>query len=144
MVPNMAKAADNYRYERKFLQFELTSQQIELLIKMHHAMFAEIYHQRYVNNIYCDSVDMKSYFDNVDGVFERTKARIRWYGELFGQIEKPVLELKIKNGLLGTKKSYLLHSFAIGERFDVKIISDVIKRSEIPETLRLMLASKVF
>lgn len=139
MVPNMAKAVNDDRYERKFQLSGLTLPQVELLVKHHPALFREIYPPRYVNNIYCDSVDMKSYFDNVAGVFERTKARVRWYGDLFGRIEEPVLELKIKNGLLGTKEFYPLHSFLIRERFSVQIIADIITISDIPETLRLKL-----
>ena len=36
---------------------------------------------------------IKNCFNNVDGLKNRVKVRIRWYGDLFGVIEKPVLEL---------------------------------------------------
>ena len=75
-------------------------------------------HQIYQNNLfhwvvvyknfYFDSVNFNNYYDNLDGNIFRTKIRIRWYGDLFGYIENPVLELKIKNGLLGNKISYNL------------------------------------
>ena len=41
----------------------------------------------------------------------RIKSRIRWYCEIFCVIEKPVLELKIKNSLLGRKESYPVNTF---------------------------------
>ena len=138
----MAKAAANdYRYERKFFIDELTCQEVKSLIKLHPALFIEIYHQRYVNNIYFDSFDMKSYFDNIDGAADRMKVRIRWYGDLFGLIEEPTLELKIKKGLLGTKKTYSLRPFCLDGHFDFDTISQVFKNSGIPETLRVQLIS---
>ena len=84
---------------------------------------------------------MKSYFDSVDGSPNRIKIRIRWYGDLFGDIQKPVLELKIKNGLLNMKNSFPLKPFSIGEFFEYNSIVDVIKISDIPEKLKLEMIS---
>ena len=81
---------EKYRYERKFFISKLTKYEVESLIKLHPAMFSEIYFPRFVNNLYFDSFNMKSYFDSVDGSPNRRKIRIRWYGDLFGDIEKPV------------------------------------------------------
>lgn len=44
---------------------------------------------------------MLAYQDNLIGISDRMKVRIRWYGALLGLIEEPVLELKIKRGFLG-------------------------------------------
>ena len=103
---NMENIANKYRYERKFLIRDLSVQEIETIIKLHPNFFSEIYYQRNVNNIYFDSLELESYQDNVTGSAQRVKTRIRWYGELFGLIEKPVLELKIKSGFLGRKESF--------------------------------------
>lgn len=128
----------NYRYERKFLISELIREEVESIVRLHPAIFSEIYHQRYVNNLYLDSFDMKSYFDNVNGAEYRMKCRIRWYGNLFGVIEKPVLELKIKNGSLGKKVSFPLNSFSIDERnFEFHAIVDSVKASKAPDALKL-------
>ena len=140
----MARAPNklnNFRYERKFLVSELTIHEIEAIVNLHPAVFSEIYHPRYVNNLYFDSFAMKSYFDNVDGVSERTKVRIRWYGDMFGAIEKPVLEFKIKQGSLGRKVSFPLIDFFIDERLQLECIADVFDSSEIPEGLRLNLSA---
>lgn len=113
-------AAVIYRYERKFLVEELLTQQIIALIKLHPALFIETYPPRYVNNIYLDTADMDYFNENICGVQERRKVRIRWYGDLLGAVKKPVLEIKIKNGLVGTKQSQQLQPFVFDESYDQK------------------------
>ena len=137
MVSSMAKAANNFRYERKFLISGRSQHEIELQVRLLPALFSEIYHQRFVNNIYFDSYEMKSYFDNIDGAVDRTKFRIRWYGDLFGTIEKPILELKIKKALLGTKESYPLSPFSLDQSFNSKTLANVFSNSDIPEIIKL-------
>lgn len=132
---------DNYRYERKFFISELTIQEVESIIRINPVMFSEIYHERFVNNIYFDSVSMESFFDNIDGSVDKTKFRIRWYDELFGYIEKPVLELKIKNGLLGKKESYPLRPFKLNNNFNVQSITANMEKSIIPEIIKMELKS---
>lgn len=132
---------EDYRYERKFFVSELTKYEIESIVRLNPAMFSEIYHPRFVNNLYFDSSNMKLYFDTVDGLKDRMKVRIRWYGDLFGIIEKPILELKIKNGLLGRKERFPLIPFSIGKGFQLDTIIDVFKRAEIPDVLKLDLIS---
>ena len=141
MAQNMEKAVSDYRYERKFFISDLTLDEVKLLVKLHPVLFSEIYHQRYINNIYLDSLEMKSYFDNIDGAADRLKVRIRWYGELFGPIEKPILELKIKKGLLGTKRSYLLNAFSLDSSFSSESLIHLFKNADIPEHLKLQLIS---
>ena len=102
-----------YRYERKYFITKITGKDIDSIVKLHPAIFSEIFHERSVNNIYFDTPDLNNYFDNIDGNMYRVKSRIRWYGMTFGVIEKPVLELKIKNGLLGRKESYSLDTFKL-------------------------------
>jgi hypothetical protein len=136
-----APSSVDYRYERKFAVSQLIRQEIETLIKLHPAMFSVTYPPRYVNNIYLDSFGMKNYFDNVDGLKDRAKVRIRWYGDLFGLIEKPVLEIKIKLGSVGRKDSYPLNPFPIDKCLRVGAVLDVFKASDIPDALRLDLMS---
>ncbi len=123
---------EKYRYEHKAIISKLNSKDIELLVKLHPAIFSEIYQQRFVNSIYFDSFNMQNYFDNVDGFSERMKIRIRWYGNLFGTIEKPILEFKVKHGFLGKKESSPLKQFSIYENFNSAEIMDVIKKSDLP------------
>ena len=88
----------DYRYERKFVTSELSKYHVESIVKTHPAIFSEIYQLRNVNNMYFDSFRLVNYSDNVDGSSDRIKIRIRWYGELFGKIKNPVLEIKEKKG----------------------------------------------
>jgi hypothetical protein len=67
------------------------------------------------------------------------KVRIRWYGNLFGIIEKPVLELKIKNDLVGEKASFPLVPFSMDEGFQLDTILEVFRHAEIPEALKMQL-----
>jgi SPX domain protein involved in polyphosphate accumulation len=131
-----------YRYERKFSISELTRQEVECAVRHNPGMFSEIYHQRFVNNLYFDSFDMESYFDNIDGSKDRSKFRIRWYGDLFGVLEGPVLEIKIRKGLLGKKLSFPLSPFSIErENFEPNAIVKAVKTSDIPDALKLVLIS---
>ncbi|MDZ7342969.1 MAG: VTC domain-containing protein [candidate division KSB1 bacterium] len=135
-----AAPAPAYRYERKFFISGLTRHEVLALIKSHPAIFSEIYHERFVNNIYFDSLSLKNYFATVDGVQHRTKCRIRWYGELLGYIEKPVLEFKIKSGFVGRKETYPLASFWLDEDFEFATLQEVFRNSELPPLVRMDLA----
>jgi len=108
-----------YRYERKFLVSSLSREEVESIIKLHPAIFGEIFHQRFVNNVYLDSCKLINYYDNIEGQSRRKKVRIRWYDNLFGKITKPVLEIKIKNGELGRKISHVLEPFEISQGTDL-------------------------
>jgi hypothetical protein len=136
-----SRNAAGLRYERKFVVTELTRHEVEAVIKLHSTMFVEIYHPRYVNNLYLDTWNLGDYFANIDGVKDRSKVRIRWYGNLFGAIDEPALELKVKNGSVGRKERFPLTPFSVDERLQLDTILDVFRRSEIPGALGLDLAS---
>lgn len=122
----------DYRYERKFFIRQLSKYEVKNIINLHPAIFSEIYHQRYVNNIYFDSFSLNNYRENIEGAKDRIKIRIRWYGELFGYIEKPILEIKIKRGLLGKKISYSLKPFYLTENTKTTdILKSIINLKEI-------------
>ena len=121
----------NPRFERKFSNAILSTHEVERLVRLHPAIFNEIYSYRGVNNIYFDSFNYNNYNDNIEGVSDRIKIRIRWYGNLFGKIEKPVLEIKIKNGLLGKKKSIKIRDFELNNRTD---ISQIIEQINVENT----------
>ena len=135
---------ENARYERKFVISDLKLQEIEHIIKFHPAMFSEIFYKRRVNNLYLDSIDRQNYRDNMEGGPKRLKVRIRWYGNLFGFIEKPVLELKMKYNEVGVKKSFLLIPFKLDKNFSKKILQEVFKKSNIPKQVLEILQSLNF
>lgn len=109
------------------------------MLKLHPAIFKEIYHERRVNNIYLDSFDLRYFFENINGISRRLKVRIRWYGELFGTIKDPVLELKLKHNLHVGKLSYPLIPFTMNNDLSINTMHEVFRKSSINEHLRLHL-----
>lgn len=128
-----------FRYERKFLVEELMPVQIAALIKQHPRMFSRPYPPRYVNNLYLDTPDMINYFDNVNGAMRRRKFRVRWYGEPFGRIINPMLEVKLKEGRVGTKHTYPLSPFNMDGRLCDRIFQRILSNSDLPADVRLSL-----
>lgn len=124
---------NNFRYERKFtVPNEFSLKTIEQHIKHNNALFREAFHLRKVNNIYFDTTAYNDYFDNVLGVSDRKKIRIRWYGETFGSVRKPILEIKIKKGLVGDKWSFKLKPFMLDNNLNNGILQEVFKDSNLP------------
>ena len=131
---------NDIRYERKFFISSLTKHEVESAIKLHPEIFSEIYCQRQVNNIYLDSFDLVNYQDNIIGLDKRTKVRLRWYGDLQGDIQNPVLEFKIKNGLVCQKRSFPLSDFKLDPNFSKDTLQNIFKLSNISERLKMDLA----
>jgi SPX domain protein involved in polyphosphate accumulation len=127
------------RYERKFFVSDYSYADIKQILHFHPSFFREIYQERRINNIYFDSAGMASYYDNLDGNNQRLKVRIRWYGDLFEENKKPVLEYKIKKGLLGTKQFFLLKPFTINEDFSREVIANA--SEDLPKDTRDYLLS---
>jgi hypothetical protein len=123
---------DVSRYERKFVVSDMDYAAVEQAVRNHPAAFSEIFHRRYINNIYLDSNDLDFFYDNVSGKGSRKKARIRWYGDLFGNIEKPVLEFKVREGFLGNKLSFDLKPFRLDDRFNYQELKSVFAASNLP------------
>jgi len=65
--------------------------------------FRQAYPDRKVNNVYFDTPGWRTFNDNLAGISERTKYRLRWYGCRSGPIRESAFELKRKENLLGTK-----------------------------------------
>ncbi len=127
--------SEKARFERKFIAENIDIKSVEKIIKLHPALFSDIHSQRFINNIYFDSPSLENYYDNIFGKSYREKFRIRWYGNLFGNIENPVLEIKIKSGQIGDKLSYKLPSFTFTKHFDSNILSDILKKTNLPEDI---------
>ncbi len=121
-----------YRKERKYAISDVGINIVENIVRGHPLMFTKPFPPRYVNNIYFDTASFKNYRDNVIGAMQRQKYRIRWYGDQFGLIEKPVLEIKIKEGLAGAKKYFPLVPFTLDKEFSEKSIRQLVDQSDIP------------
>lgn len=64
--------------------------------------FYKIYDDRIINNIYFDSRSLSKFFANDDGISERNKFRIRWYGNNSNTYDYR-LEIKIKKEFINKK-----------------------------------------
>jgi len=104
-----------YRYERKFVIRSHSRSETEGLIRLHPTRFVVHYPQRWVNNIYLDSPNWRHYADNLSGTGERTKVRIRWYGDLQPVTFPPLLEIKMRKGHVGTKERFELPAPKVSE-----------------------------
>jgi hypothetical protein len=126
-----------YRYERKFVASKFSRLATEVVVKQNSAFFVSAFYPRKVNNIYFDTPGLDCYFDNLFGVSQRWKARIRWYDKIFGKVKSPVLEFKIKKGFIGTKKSFHLPAFEIMKNnFDAAVLKNVFAKAELPEEIK--------
>lgn len=126
----------DYRYERKFYILNKKPEEVEAIVKLHRYGFSEIFVPRKINNIYFDFHNLQNFYENVDGLANRKKHRVRWYGETFRDIKKPVLEIKIKKGLLGTKLSYPVNVFEIGSDFTADRAVEIFNCDTVPQALR--------
>ena len=130
---------NDYRCERKFTTDVLSAARAIGLVKLHPSAFTIPYPPRYINNIYLDTKDMTYYHENVIGAKSRRKARIRWYGDLMGEIEKPVLEFKIKEGFIGTKEHHDFPSFSLDNDFNSNYFKKLLNRDHLPDKIRFYL-----
>ena len=95
------------RYELKWVCEPHQLAQARSWIRLHPAGFVVAYPPRRVNSLYLDTPHLSSFDENLAGVSDRQKLRLRWYGD-DAQTISPLLELKVKRNLLGTKVQVLL------------------------------------
>ncbi len=81
--------------------------------------FQMAYPDRAVNSIYLDSPSLHALQDNLSGISNRSKYRVRWYGEEMEIATKPLLERKIKSNQLGEKEYWPLPDFQLSDDFDL-------------------------
>ena len=105
LSPQKLSELDPFRYELKiplekvqFNEFKHCLRQLELYP-------VQAYPGRQINSVYFDSYDFNDYVDNVSGIADRCKTRIRWYNE---DIKALTLELKIKKNKASYKESLKL------------------------------------
>ncbi len=127
---------EHYRYERKFVVVDRGHSFVELLVRLHPAIFRREYPSRFVNNIYLDSLGLANFRRHVDGTADRSKIRIRWYDELYGLVQRPVLELKIKSGYVGRKERHALPSFAFNGHFDRQALLRLTDQANVSDEIR--------
>jgi hypothetical protein len=111
------------RYERKYRIDNLDLAELRQALRSHPLSFRKLFPDRQVNNIYLDTPDLHFFRENLDGVAERRKYRIRWYGPNLNFASKPVLEVKLKQAELGEKLSLHLDDIPLDGTANWKEIS---------------------
>ncbi len=97
----------DWRYEIKYSILKSAANTVPVAIDLHPEGFVRAFPDRTVNNLYLDTLSATACRENLDGVSDRVKYRIRWYGDPY-RITNPVLELKIKSNALGRKEYHML------------------------------------
>jgi len=98
---------DEYRNEIKYLLYNVDRKTLYIQYKLSGLLLTKSYPDRWVNNIYFDSINLELFNQSIEGISKRTKVRLRWYGH-FHNLENPVLEFKSKSGHKNIKKSILI------------------------------------
>ena len=110
----------NYRFEFKYKLNSFESLNIDDYLKSNSKIF-KIYPSRNIHSIYYDTYDLKFISENLSGISERKKFRIRWYNN---DQEQLIAEVKIRKNKLVTK---------IKKNFEVKKNLNSIKNLSLIE-----------
>ena len=129
----------DYRYELKFvLDNAGLSHAMQWMCKWTHAR--KKYNKRKINNLYFDDLDFSSVNENLAGLPNRKKMRIRWYG--FEKNTLPFFEVKGKNGRLVYKNSYPLNS--LKNRLLELNVKEILSQCEKEMRLQQVIFDKYF
>ena len=90
------------RYEIKMAIDDSSLAEVCMWLRLHPQNFSQHYSQRRVNNIYFDSPDLLNVDENLAGLSERRKLRLRWYGNT-SYVKQGNGEIKCKERNLGWK-----------------------------------------
>jgi len=90
------------RYEIKYVFPQYAYNDLIIQIMSRPLLFREIYYERQVNNVYFDTPELCDFRESANGIPNRSKTRVRWYGEL-KNINSPKLECKYKRGSVNGK-----------------------------------------
>ena len=106
--------SDIYRYETKFVLTEQTLSNFQgwLWAK---TSFLTHYPSRINNTLYFDDIKFGSVRDNLAGISNRAKNRLRWYGSSLANKHLMHFETKIRNGRVGKKE---INTFELIEKTD--------------------------
>ena len=107
MHSNKIDIENNYRYEKKFVIPNSSSENLESFIDLCNLGFINLFKPRQVTSIYYDTPNFLTALDNINGSRKKRKIRSRFYGNDF-ENNKVNLEFKIREGNSGTKRIFEL------------------------------------
>ena len=109
---------ENYRYEIKFILNEANYSKAYFIINAKTSMKKD-FSNRVVNSLYFDDMNFSSIQDNLIGLANRQKMRLRWYDNNLLD-KRAIFEIKKRNGRLGSKDAFKIDSL-YGSIMDLKI-----------------------
>lgn len=136
-------AEEQFRFERKAYVDLLDHSSLVSLILQHPAFFRKVHHGRTINSLYFDTRSFSDALEKADGLISRRKVRIRWYGELFGEINEPVLEIKAKENTIVWKRRYPLRPFVLEPEGDGPAIQPAFEQPEDALHPRVLLMPRI-
>ena len=102
---------NNKRIERKWVFKNIDYLLVLNSLLRSQFFFKKHYPSRNVNSIYYDDINLSSVTQNLDGVSDRVKYRVRWYGKN-DLLDKPNFEIKRKKNFETHKKIVALKDFS--------------------------------
>jgi len=114
------------RYELKYKFDHFSLDAVLQAVRLHPAGFRKAFPDRQINNIYFDTPSLTTLEDNVSGIANRKKFRVRWYGEDPMQIQSPRFEIKIKQNMLGAKEVQSVDAFSLE---DLSVITKTVNQN---------------
>jgi SPX domain protein involved in polyphosphate accumulation len=112
------------RYERKWVFDSIDHNQLFILLNRSNFSFMNQFSDRQVNSIYFDDENHTSIIQNIEGISEKKKYRLRWYGD-FKTIMNPTFEIKSKKGFEVSKKNFDLPKMSNLNLFDYNDIEKI-------------------
>ena len=106
----------SWRYEKKYLIDKSERIYVQELIRNNKFLFKEKFKKRKVRSIYFDDLNFSSYYENIEGLSDRTKYRLRWYGDTFKESSNAQFEFKIKCNKTNSKEIFKVNNI----HFDIK------------------------
>lgn len=126
---------NDQRFERKFTSDAISAEDLDTILRVHPSNFFKAYPDRWINNIYLDTHNLACYRDHTYGCRSRAKFRLRWYGDLLQQHAKPVLEIKRKTGMVGSKIRFNLPEFDSRSSFHDEALKALIQAADVDERI---------
>tara|TARA_A100001015_G_C15018216_1_gene726603 strand:- start:1724 stop:2383 length:660 start_codon:yes stop_codon:yes gene_type:complete len=125
------------RLEKKWVFKNKDKETLTQNLISHNLYFRPHFKERFVNSIYFDNLDLKFAEDNLAGVSNRKKVRLRWYSPNSNTLINPILEVKVKKNFQGFKKLFAFKefdNFKVNEK-NLKKISEKINNILVSKNL---------
>jgi len=124
------------RHEKKYRIEYASLMEVQQVLLTHPSSFSTAFPSRFINSMYFDSADLGSFQQNQNGISERVKYRIRWYGEDMLMAKNPQLEIKIRNNEFGKKEIVSLPDFHLSDTSAIeKIAKEHIPNELMPKVI---------